>query len=50
MEKKIHMFSTSKKMNKLQIALQRNSGATWSKPFSLQQTEGILSINESVFG
>ena len=44
--KKIHMFSTSKKMKAIQIALQ-DSLKIWSKPCPLQTTEDVLSVVEA---
>ena len=42
---KIHMFSTSKKMNKIQISLKDTKH--WSKPFSLESADGVVDIIES---
>jgi len=43
---KIHMFSTSRRMNKLQIALRDTKN--WSKPFSLQSASGSVHLIESL--
>lgn len=44
--KKIYMFSTSKKMKAIQIAL-KDSLKIWSKPCPLQTTEEVLSVIEA---
>lgn len=43
---KIHMFSTSTKMNKLQIA--PKGAQNWSKAFSLQSAGGSITLVESL--
>jgi len=43
---KIHMFSTSRRMNKLQISLRDTKN--WSKPFSLQSASGSVHLIESL--
>ncbi len=42
---RIHMFSTSKKMNKIQISLRETKN--WSKPFSLESADGVVDLIES---
>lgn len=50
---KMHMFSTSKNMSKLQIALNKAGGAKkarklqWSRPLSLKASEGQIVLIES---
>ncbi len=42
------MFSTSKRMNKIQIALnvESKTNSTWSSPFSLESADGIIQLKE----
>jgi hypothetical protein len=44
--KRLHMFSTSRKMNKFQVALCRPKTSVWSKPISLQSSEGVVCLVE----
>ena len=42
------MFSTSKKMRQFQIAIEsKGSGKNWSKPISVQATDGVITLQES---
>ena len=43
---RIEMLSSTSKMYKIHISLSNQPDAKWSKPFSLESTDGIINLIE----